>query len=168
MSIQHNRGPYAVINSGIGYCPSRRYMQECFDYCVTDFRPDLVIAEAQSINDWIVCPTPEEHRNNLNLLMDKIISLGAKAILMTVAPICPNNQLSKFGQPYDAFVAQSQALAQRKDIVFVDANQVFVQELEKIPPKNREDAMYVDSLHVNGKGHRIYADAIISKLRQIL
>jgi len=56
----------------------------------------------------------------------------------------------------------------REDVVFVDANAAFCAALSGISQDERFDAMYVDNWHVNGQGHRIYAEAILDRLKEML
>lgn len=166
--IQHDRGQYAVVNSGVGACSTRRYIDECFDYCIADFRPDYVIAEAQTINDWLNYDAPETHQKTLSELLDKTQALGAKTMLVTVAPIEGRQDSAKFGCLYGDFMAQAKTLAHRQDVVFADANAAFCAVLEAIPAEDRWETMYVDNWHVNGRGHRLYADTIIDHLPRLL
>ena len=166
--VQHDRGQYAVVNSGVGACSTRRYLDECFDYCIADFRPDYVIAEAQTINDWLNYDSPLTHSRTLNEMVDRIHALGAKVMLVTVAPIEGKQESTKFGCLYADFMAQAVRVGQRKDLIFADANAAFCRELAKIPEEDRWEQMYVDNWHVNGKGHRLYADVIIQNLPQLL
>lgn len=166
--IQHDRGQYAVVNSGVGACSTRRYLDECFDYCIADFRPDYVIMEAQTINDWLNYDSPECHCQTLNEMVEKITDLGAKVMFVTVAPIEGRQESAKFGCAYADFMAQAKEVAARTDVICADANAAFCEALAGIPPEDRWEQMYVDNWHVNGKGHRLYADVIIEKLPQLL
>lgn len=166
--IQHDRGEYAVVNSGVGSCTTRRYLEECFDYCVADFHPDYIIAEAHTINDWLNYPEPEEHSRRLNALLDKMKTLGAKLMLVSVAPVAGKQESAKFGMPYDSFVKETRRLAERQDLVFADAYAAFLRALEQIPDADRWEQMYVDNYHVNGRGHKIYAETIINNLNKLL
>ena len=166
--IQHDKGEYAVVNSGVGSCTSKRYLEECFDYCVSDFKPDIIIAEAHTINDWLNYEAPEAHSATLNRMLDQMAALGAKLMFVTVAPIGGKQQSAKFGKEYAEFMAQAKAVGKREDVVFVDANAAFCEVLANIPEEEQFDAMYVDNWHVNGRGHRIYADAILAKIHEVL
>lgn len=166
--IQHDRGEYAVVNSGVGSCTSRRYIDECFDYCIADFCPDYIIAEAHTINDWLNYEAPTTHSSTLHELLDKMSALGAKLMFVTVAPIEGKQESAKFGKLYSDFMSEAKKISQRSDVVFADANAAFHRELEKIPAEDRWEQMYVDNWHVNGYGHKLYANAIIEKLKDLL
>lgn len=166
--IQHDRGAYAVVNSGVGSCTSRRYIDECFDYCVADFRPDYIIAEAHTINDWLNYEDPAQHSKTLNEMLDKMAALDARLMFMTVAPVAGKQESAKYGKAYEDFMAQAMKIAERDDVIFADANATFRETLAAIPEEDRWETMYVDNWHVNGKGHKIYADTIIEKLPQLL
>ncbi len=166
-NVQLYSGKYAVVNSGIGWCPSSRYQTECFDYAVKDANPDYVIAEAHTINDWLIMDTPEKHYQSLCNYLDKLHALNAKVMLVTVSPVL-YVQGGDHNLYYKDFIAQSKRFSDRKDIVFADANAAFEKELANIPEEKYEEFMFVDNAHVNSRGHKIYADTIISKLDELL
>lgn len=166
--IQHDKGEYAVINSGVGSCTTKRYLEEAWTYCVEEFRPDIVVSEAQTINDWIHYDSAESHRYWLDQLLDRCKATGAKLVYSTVAPIRGYQESKKFGVDYAAFIEQSKLVGQREDLLFADSHAAFLRELELIPEEEQFDALYVDNWHVNGRGHKIYADTIFAKLKEVL
>ena len=166
--IQHDKGKYALINSGIGSCTTWRYLEEGWLYCVEEFRPSIVVVEAQTINDWIHYETPQLHGRCLNELLDRCKTIGAKPVFSTVAPICGCQESKKFGVPYADFIAEARKVGERKDLLFADSHAAFLEALSFIPEEERFDSFYVDNWHVNGLGHRIYADTIFEKLKEIL
>ena len=166
--IQHDKGAYAVINSGIGSCTTKRYMDEGFTYCVAEFDPAIVVAEAQTINDWIHYDSSETHETMLNRLLDHCKDNGAKLIYSTVAPIRGAQESKKFGLLYEDFIAASKRVGQRDDLLFADSHAAFCEEISQIPQEEQFDAFYVDNWHVNGRGHKLYADTIFAKLKEVL
>lgn len=166
--IQHDKGRYAVINSGVGSCTTRRYLEECWPYCVEEFRPDIVVAEAHTINDWIHYESAELHSQMLNALLDSYKSMEAKLVFSTVAPIWGDQLSKRWGNSYGVFVAQSLAVGSREDLLLADSYSVFMKELEGLFEEQRFESLYVDSYHVNARGHKIYADTIFEQLKEIL
>lgn len=166
--VQHDKGQYAIINSGVGSCTTQRYLDACFGYCVEEFQPDVVIAEAQTINDWIHYEEAPKHAQMLNTLLDRCKALGAKLLFSTVAPIAGNRLSKAHGIDYAAFMEQARQIGERQDVRFADANAAFQKELESIPEEARFDHLYVDNWHVNGRGHKIYANTIFEKLKEML
>lgn len=166
--VQHDKGQYAVINSGVGSCTTKRYLEECFPYCVEEFQPDIIIAEAHTINDWINYESAAIHSQMLNALLDRYIATGAKLVYSTVAPIRGSQLSKRLGNDYGAFIAQSMTVADREDLLFADSHAAFLKELEPIPLEEQFESLYVDNLHVNGRGHRIYAETIFEKLKELL
>lgn len=165
--IQYAAGEYAVINSGIGSCTSGRYLNECFDYCVTDFKPDIIVVEGHSINDWIQYKTAAEHHDTLKAMMEKFLELGAQVLFTTVSPI-ESKQENAAGVLYQDFIDASRQAAAELNIPIADAHEKFKEALAPIPKENQSDFMYVDRWHVNARGHKIYADAICEKLDAML
>lgn len=166
--IQHDKGTYAVINSGVGSCTTKRYMEEGWDYCVAEFAPHIVVAEAQTINDWINYTSSQLHGQQLNLMMDRFKELGAQVVFSTVAPIRGHQDSETCGEDYSAFMDQAKLVGQRSDLVFADSYEAFCKELESIPQDQQFNVLYVDNWHVNARGHKIYADTIFAKLKTLL
>jgi len=166
--IQHDKGEYAVINSGVGSCTTKRYLEEAWSYCVEEFNPDIVVAEAQTINDWIHYDSEYTHGQMLNALLDRCKEMGAKLVFSTVAPIRGYQESKKFGIDYTAFIEQSKQVGSREDLLFADSHAEFLAEYAQIPQEEQFDALYVDNWHVNGRGHKIYADTIYAKLKEVL
>lgn len=165
--IQCAAGQYMVINSGIGSCTSKRYLNECFDYCVSEFKPYLVVAEGHSINDWIQYKTAQEHYDNLKAMMEQLMGMGAKVLFTTVSPI-ESKQENAAGVLYQDFIDASRKMAADLNIPVADAHEKFKEALAPIPKEERSGYMYVDKWHVNARGHKIYADAITEKLAAML
>ena len=131
-------------------------------------KPDIVIAEGHTINDWIAMDSPEEHYESLKTLVEMIQGLGAKVIFTTVSPITGCQTRPKHNRLYQEFMDQSKKIAQLPGVEFVDANAEFEKILAGMDNDQRFGLMYVDNWHVNAKGHKVYADAICAKLAQIL
>ena len=166
--IQHDRGEYALINSGVGSCTTKRYLDEYFSYCVAEFDPDIVVVEAQTINDWIHYDAVHQHDRALNQLLVRCRENGAKLVLSSVAPIRGSQESKQFGLLYEDFIAASKKAGEREDLLFADSHAAFLSALATIPQEEQFDALYVDNWHVNGWGHRIYAETIFAKLKKIL
>lgn len=165
--IQFAAGEYAVVNSGVGSCSSERYLEECLPYCVDAFRPDIIIAEGHSINDWIQYNSAQKHYETLKTLMQTFRANGAQVVFLTVAPI-EGRQENAAGIPYGEFIAASKQMATELALPTADANEAFARALASIALERRSDEMYVDRWHVCGKGHRIYAECIIEQLKKLL
>ena len=166
--IQHDRGEYALINSGVGSCTTKRYLDECFSYCVAEFDPDIVVVEAQTINDWIHYDAVHQHDRGLNQLLTRCRENGAKLVLSSVAPIRGSQESKQFGLLYEDFIAASKQVGEREDLRFADSHAAFLSALESIPQEEQFDALYVDNWHVNALGHQIYADTIFAQLQMLL
>ena len=165
--IQQASGEYAVINSGVGSTTSERYLDECFSYCVEAFRPDLIIAEAHTVNDWLRLDHPEQHRASLEALVRKMQSVCPNILFMTVSPILGNQNSPSNGIDYRDFVAASRKIGELDGVFLVDANQAIQKALDAVSAEERS-SFYANNLHVNGKGHRIYADCLIDALDKFL
>lgn len=165
--IHYAAGEYAVINSGVGSCTTKRYIDECFSYCVEDLNPVIVVAEAQTINDWIHYKTAQEHCDTLKRLIGKYQRLGTKVVFTTVAPIV-GEQENEAGVLYKDFVDASLQAAADTGVLLVNAYQHFMDALALIPEEEQFDYMFVDIWHVGARGHKLYADRIWDALKDLL
>lgn len=165
--IQQASGAYAVINSGVGSTTSKRYLDECFPYCVEAFRPDLIIAEAHTVNDWLRFDHPEQHRASLEALVQKMRSVCPNILFMTVSPILGDQNSPSNGIDYHDFVDASRKIGALEGVSLADANLAIQKVLDAIPAEEHP-SFYSNSWHVNGKGHRIYADCLIDALKGVL
>lgn len=165
--IHYAAGEYVVLNSAVGACSTKRYLEECFTYAVEDMHPDIVVAEAQTINDWIQYKTAQEHYDTLVALIGRCRQLGAKVLFSTVAPI-ESVQENAAGVPYKDFIDASLRAAADTGVILVDSYQRFKDALAPIPQEEQYDYMYVDRWHVRAKGHKLYADAIWESLKELL
>lgn len=163
--IQQASGEYAVINSGVGSTSSRRYLEECFPYCVEAFRPDLIIAEAHTINDWLRMESPEEHHASLEALVRSMQTVCKKIVLMTVSPILGDQKSPTNGIEYNDFVAASRKVGAQDGVIVVDANRAIERALNAAGENDRP-SFYANNWHVNEKGHRMYADCLIRTLEE--
>ena len=165
--IHYAAGEYVVLNSAVGACSTKRYLEECFSYAVEDLKPDIVVAEAQTINDWIQYETAREHYETLKALVGRCQQLGAKVVFSTVAPI-ESVQENAAGVLYKDFIDASLQAAADTGVILVDSYRHFKDALAPIPKEEQFDYMYVDRWHVRVRGHKLYADKIWDALKELL
>lgn len=165
--IQFAAGEYVLINSGVGSCTTKRYVEECLPYCIDALQPDILVAEGQTINDWINYATAQEHYDWLKKLMETLQTGDRKLMFCTVSPIL-GPQANNTGVLYQDFIDASRKLAKDLNLVTADAHAAFEAQMAGMDEQQRNDFMYVDRWHVNGKGHKIYADTIWEKLKDML
>lgn len=149
-------GPFAVINGGIGSCPSGAYAKQWFDRYVEPYHPWLTIAEAHSINDWLQY-SPNDSRAGLSDLMVKLLSIGSRIMMLSVSPV-DQNQYNDKGYPYSDYVAISRAVAENYHIPYADAHTVMQKYLDNGHP------LFADKWHVNNEGHALYTKTILETL----
>ena len=137
-------GEYAVINSGIGSCTTKRLLEDCFDYAVAAFNPDIIIAEAQTINDWINL-TPTECRENLEKLLDAFKETGAKVLMTTVSPILGEQKRTENSDNYQKYVDISKETAMSKDITLIDSGKIMTERLQGLSDNEKLSLMYSDN-----------------------
>lgn len=158
-------GEYAVLNGGIGSCPTHRLLEQYFDDHVVDVRPAIVLAEAHTINDWIADPSPRVHAERLEALLKAFRSLGAQVALMTVAPI-GGDQRWQGGPPYGEYVDASRRVAACLGLPLCDANGEMHRRTEGMSAEEVSAFLLDDPWHPNDCGHAIYAELLMRTLRE--
>ena len=166
--IESYTGPAAVINCGIGSCPTFRYHREYWQDYVVSLKPDIVLAEAHTINDWLSGDSPETYRKNLSGLLADFQSLGAKTVLMTVAPIGGVQKLPQTAGKYDAYVTASRLAAGDSGAILCDANAVMQRMLDGMTSEQGFSYLLNDNWHPNDRGHGIYAALLAQALSHLL
>lgn len=152
-------GPFAVINAGIGSCPSGTYAEQWFSRYVEPYHPWLTIAEAHSINDWLQY-SPETAQQGLSYLIKKLSDIHTHVIMLTVSPV-DENQYNSIGHPYSDYIAISKTVADSFHIPLADAHSVMQQHLTAGNP------LFADKWHVNDKGHAIYTNIILDTVLKL-
>ena len=153
-------GACAVINSGVGSCPVKRYYEEFWYDHVAQVEPAVIIAEAHTINDWLTGETLEEYRYNLVELLNRYKALGAKVVLLTVSPILGQQFVTENSVSYSDYVEVSRQAAIDTGTKVCDANAIISLCLNGLDEKASSDYLFEDDWHPNERGHAIYAEVI--------
>lgn len=90
--IELYKGKYAVVNCGMGPCPSFMYTNKHLDKYVMSIKPSLVIAKIFTVNDWISGKTPAECEKSLVEFGTKIAKNNIKLVFSSVIPILGNRE----------------------------------------------------------------------------
>ena len=149
-------GAAAVLNVGVGSCPTYRYLQDYFPSYVAAAKPDVILAEAHTINDWLDGAPPAAYAQRMEALLRAMKATGARVFLLTVSPIL-GNQLAAAGIPYDEYVAASYTAAAAAGVPVCDANRVMRLALDGMEEQTAADYLYGDPWHPNSRGHGLYA-----------
>lgn len=153
-------GPLAVLNAGIGSCPTFRYRETYWEQAVAAARPDITLMEAHTINDWLAGDPPAAYEERLREMIGAFQSLGSTVILLTVAPVAGPQQVSGTSASYGEYVEASRRAARRTGIPLCDANAVMSLCLEGLSEKEAAAYLYADNWHVNDRGHALYAQLL--------
>jgi len=165
--IEYHSGEYAVVNAGIGSCTTVRFLNDFFDYCIDAFSPEIILAEAHTINDWITGCTPDEYEANLRKLLHRMKSVTDKTMMITVAPIL-DPQTINGSKEYIEYINASKAAAEKENVTLIDAHKSFSDMMSNMTADEQFEKLFSDRWHVNTYGHSIYADCIIDKLKGAL
>ena len=162
--VEVYRGPWAVVNCGVGSCPAGRYLNEYYDAYVSPLAPAVVIAQGHTINDWLTDETPADYERLLAALLGRMKAGGAAAYLLTVEPIL-GRQLSRSGDVFADYVEASRRAAAREGVPVLDAWAALAPRLSRLPDEAaRFAAWYEDNWHPNAAGHALYARCAYSAL----
>ena len=163
--IEAYRGPYALINAGIGSCPLNRYLTpEVWDSWITPWQPAVVIAEGNTINDWLTRESPAEYGSLLTRELEMIRSLGARPYLHTVSPILGEQAEPHSPYLYPEMVDTVRKVAAVEGVPLADTNRSMEQFLSGLPEQERPSALFCDPWHPNPRGHMLYAQALFELL----
>lgn len=165
--VEYHSGEYAVVNAGVGSCTTVRFINDFFDYCIDAFKPEIILAEAHTINDWITGCTPDEYELNLRKLLSRMKAVTDKTMMITVAPILDPQTINGSAE-YIEYIKASKRAAEKENVEIVDAHKAFSDMMAEMTPDQQFKELFSDRWHVNTYGHTIYADQIINKLRGIL
>ena len=163
--IESYAGDVAVINGGIGSCPTQLYLERYFNSHVATVKPDVVLAEAHTINDWLSGISPATYTGRLEALLRACQRLGARVYLMTVSPI-GGSQTWEDGLPYSDYVEASRKAASCAGVSICDANRLLSHCIEGMSGKDVETWLLRDRWHPNDRGHAIYAELLCQLLCQ--
>ncbi|NLM77371.1 MAG: hypothetical protein GX173_04685 [Ruminococcaceae bacterium] len=152
-------GVAALLNCGIGRCPTGRFLEEYWEDYVARLQPSLVIMEPHTINDWLTGDPPQVYRAHLIEMIERLQAMSCAVILLTVAPIAgpqamPFNKIS-----YDAYMEESRKAARICSVPLCDANALMCRQIAGMSEEQARRHLFHDNWHVNELGHRIYADA---------
>jgi lysophospholipase L1-like esterase len=178
-----------VINAGIGG-HSTRMGRGRFERDVLAHRPALVIIQF-GINDaavdvWKEPPVSEprvplaDYRSNLEFFIDRLRAAHAKVVLMTPNPTRWTDRLrQKYGKaPYRAddpdgfntllrtYAEAVRQVAREKKVELVDV----YAEYQSFGAREGQsvDALLLDGMHPNEKGHRLVADLLLARIPAML
>lgn len=149
--VELYRGQYAVVNCGIGSCPSLRYTTDYLDKYVLQANPYMVITEIFTVNDWITCKSARECEQNLLKFGKRIIEHGAKLAFTSVVPIL-GKQENTFGADYSEYIQAGSRAAKLLNVPYADTYHAFSKEYADNP----QTSHYGDAWHPGPRGHEIY------------
>lgn len=158
-------GAFAVINGGIGSCPTFRYREKYLADYAAAVHPDVILAEAHTINDWLAGAPPDIYAANLRALLKEFLDRKAEVILLTVSPIS-GEQTWEGGAPYEDYVQAARNAATEMDVPVCDANRIMALGLAGMNEKEADAWLFADRWHVNDRGHAIYAELLFQVLCQ--
>lgn len=150
--VEFYKGKYAVLNCGIGSCPSFRYTEEYLDKYVLSVKPSVVLTEIFTVNDWLSQNTPAECEKSLVNFGERVILGGAKLAFSSVIPIL-GNQINEIGINYAEYIHAGERAAHALNVPYADVYRAFSKEYDE----TSKDSYYGgDCWHPGARGHEIY------------
>ena len=165
--IELYRGPYALVNCGIGSCPTKKFVEHYFDRYITPLSPYAILFEGCTINDWLQTPSDLKYAAHLRRMLSLQRDLTSRVLWHTVTPI-GGSQISGQGTTYNDYVNTMRSVAAEAEVSLVDCNAVMGEILAAMAEEERAPYFYHDPWHPNGEGHRLYAESIWPRLRALL
>lgn len=164
--IECYQGAYAVINSGIGSCPTERFMAEYWDDYVVAYHPSFVIMEPHTINDWLTGAPAEVYLQRVRKMISSFKAMNTAPILLTVSPVMGAQSQPYGAADYTAYIKASIAAAKECNIPIADSHAVMIEKLNGLTAEQQYSLLFHDNWHVNDLGHQIYAQTAFDALLQ--
>ena len=153
----------AVLNGGVGSCPTGLYLDAYWEMYVSRYQPDEVIINPMSINDWIVQTSIKDYERNITEMIRRTRAMNARPVLVTVAPITGSQYFGDSGIVYDDYIEATRRCAEREGVPLADVNRAISDERSRSCPD--EESFFRlfchDCWHPNDRGHAIYAEQIL-------
>lgn len=162
--IETYAGPAAVLNSGIGSCPTFRFLSDYWENYVQALRPSVVVLEAHTINDWLAGDPLPVYRKRLKNMVETLRASGCEVVMLTVSPILGAQDLPFNPIAYPLYVEESRRVAAECGVALCDANTLMEHRLNGLSQEEARALLFHDNWHVNALGHRIYAEALFDCL----
>lgn len=156
-------GVYRIVNSGIGSCPARRYVTEYWEEWVAAHKPEIIVIQPHTINDWLTREGAARYKKDLDAYVRKACQTAHKVLLTTVSPILGEQKRSGRSDGYCLFDSCSDSYADYVSVI----PQVAVARrvpLADVYPLLGDPAYFADNWHVNNAGHKIYAETVWKQL----
>lgn len=165
--VELYRGPYALVNCGIGSCPTKKFVEQYFDRYITPLSPYAILFEGCTINDWLQTPSDLKYAAHLRRMLSAQRDLTPRVLWHTVTPI-GGSQISGQGTTYNDYVNTMRSVAAEAGVPLVDCNAEMEAILSAMPEEARAPYFYHDPWHPNGEGHRLYAEQVWPRLKALL
>ncbi len=164
--IELYSGDAAVVNCGIGSCPTFKFYTDYWDTYVTELRPSVVVLEPHTINDWLAGDPPSVHNKRLKSMVEKLRAADCDVVMLTVSPILGSQDIPFNKVAYNLYVEEGRRVANECGISICDANAVMTRRMEGLTEDESRSLLFNDNWHVNELGHRIYAESAYDTLVQ--
>ncbi|MBR7142119.1 MAG: SGNH/GDSL hydrolase family protein [Clostridia bacterium] len=164
--LEAYRGPYAVINCGVGSTATWRYMKFFFQRDVLDLKPYAVLMETHTINDWIWGEPPRVYAERLGQMFEQVREVGAIPLMLSVSPVAGSQLIDGNPVEYVHYIQASLDCAAEHKVYLCNAYEKMRRILDALPPAEQFDALFADVWHPNDAGHRIYAEEAFEGLKK--
>lgn len=135
-------------------------MRQRLDRDVLNKKPDVVFFMG-GINDiWFNRCTFDEFKNNINIIIEKILQSGAKPVIISLTLITEDVDAPE-NKRIDEFNEYLKEITRQKNVLFVDANTIFKNELKK--HKNTTNILTTDGVHLNDYGNTVLAQTVVKE-----
>ncbi len=163
--VESYAGPCAVVNGGVGSRSVNAFRKGHWQQMVLDVRPDVVLMEAHTINDWLTGEMPDEYSQALVRMIEAFRALGSEVFMLTVAPIGGPQILPGLAGEYEEFIQAGYQAAQESGACLCDAHELMRLATAGMMEEQKAEFLFADNWHVNDRGHAIYAQVLFEALR---
>ena len=168
--MEFHSGRYAVIASGFGSRSIKEYLAGYWESDVAAFRPDIVVLECNTINDWLRKEPPETYGEYVRDLIEAARALTDRIIVHNVFPVMGGEAepMSEYEFSTLNKRVRSAAIGMGVESCFADVSALAKERMKGLEEWQKAMYFYHDCWHPNERGYAVYADAIWEKMEPML
>ncbi len=168
LRTEHYDGEIAVVNCGIGSCPTKRFLSDFWPRYVNPLKAEIMLIEPCTINDWLSGITPEQYQEDTQKLFRQARAEGAQPIMLSVSPIGGDQQLEQCAAPYEDYIVRAYQAAQAEQVPVADAHAAMAAALQGLTEEQKNSKLFDDPWHPNDFGHEMYARIAMEEIEKYL
>ena len=149
-----------MLNAGVRSAPTYLYEVGYWESHVAAAKPDVILAEAHTINNWLHGNTPQVYGESLAQLLTHYQTLTNCVAVISVAPIGGETRSPNGGEEYANLSAIVGRTARQLGLPLCDVETAILQQTADLNCEQYEREWLDDVWHPNNRGHEVYANIL--------